>query len=73
MLKRVPKIGSVLYYVVKDFDGKGLYKVKVSAIRDGYYFTVGLDKELKDVHLVFEIDESNLFNDLTEAKKFYNK
>jgi hypothetical protein len=48
MLKKVPKIGSVLYYVVKDFDGKGLYKVKVSAIRDGYYFTVGLDKELKD-------------------------
>lgn len=73
MLKGLPTKGTVLYYVVNDFDGCGIHKVMVTEITyNNCIRVVGIEGTLEGVSLLFEPGESNIFSTYGEAKSFLN-
>ena len=73
MLKRTPTKGSIIYYVVNDFDGCGVYQLRVLDINyAGCIHAVGLESGLNGVSLLFEPTESNIFGTYGEAKNYLN-
>ena len=73
MLRGTPAKGSIIYYVVNDFDGCGIYQVRVLGLNyAGWIQAVGIDSGLNGVSLLFEPTESNIFGTYGEAKRYLN-
>lgn len=70
MLRKSPKVGKILYYVVNDFDGRGIFKVKVTQVTNGYIIAVGLEGGIKGVSLMFSFLENNIFDTSLEAERY---
>lgn len=70
MLRKSPKVGKILYYVVNDFDGRGVFKVKVTQVTNGYIIAVGLEGGIKGVSLMFSFFENNIFDTSLEAERY---
>lgn len=73
MLRGTPTKGSIIYYVVNDFDGCGIHELRVTEITyNNCIRAVGIKGTLDGVSLLFEPCESNIFSTYGEAKSFLN-
>lgn len=73
MLVKNSKIGDVIYYVVDDFDGSGIFKVKVIDVAGNSLCCIGQESYMNGVSLILSKDDGNIFNSYSEAKKYLNR
>lgn len=73
MLRGTPTKGSIIYYVVNDFDGCGIFQVRVLGLNyEGWIQAVGIESSLNGVSLLLDPIESNIFSTYGEAKRYLN-
>ena len=73
MLRTRVVVGSILYYVVNDFDGCGIHKVRVVDVAHGGYIKViGDGGVLNGEELLIDPQDFNIFETYGAAKNFLN-